>query len=341
MDIVQDSQNQAAELAHKEHKRADNTNGEAFVQGIGKRKRLRNFTPDDRAAHRVLEKSRREAFREKLIELASFLPTLSDMDPNRLSKHIVVHESIERHREQNRHIQELQRERDDLLAEVNRWRAGASTGGTIDVALEARAAQPFVYRTAGEFDGFSGEGVAAASAAFSAEIAGGVSEIGSTPPRLATGLERGEATALAATILPSPSQGSIPPQSAWGVQPSTVAAPVTTTTHALPSIPTAVTHGRIQPDQTWLEHPDMVGDGGPWDFEVQDLNAMQMQPDQEANGFDPIPIALFTGLQAFHSTAEDARPDQTGLPQRLDHTPFVEEPLSSLSSLDQLYWVSR
>lgn len=67
MDIVQDSQNQAAELAHKEHKRADNTNGEAFVQGIGKRKRLRNFTPDDRAAHRVLEKSRREAFREKLI----------------------------------------------------------------------------------------------------------------------------------------------------------------------------------------------------------------------------------------------------------------------------------
>ncbi|KAI0843509.1 hypothetical protein F5Y06DRAFT_284004 [Hypoxylon sp. FL0890] len=319
MAIARHSQNHHAEPANKGEKRAGNTSGGAGVQSIGKKKRIRNFTPDDRAAHRVFEKSRREAFREKLIELASFLPTLSETEPSRLSKHIVVHESIERHREQNRHIQELQRERDELLAEVNRWRAGASTGGTGGVTLEARTAQSFVYRTAGEWDGFSGEGVAGASEGFSLEIPSGVSEIGSPSSRSATGPERETAT-LASTVPPPPSQDSISTQGAWAAQLNPVAAPAPTT-HALPSIPTTVTHERIPPDQTWLEPPDMMGDGRPWGFEVRDLNSTQMQPDQ-----------------AFPGTAGDGRPDQAGLPQRLEHTPFIEEPLGSL---DQLYWVSR
>ncbi|OTA57772.1 hypothetical protein K449DRAFT_135046 [Hypoxylon sp. EC38] len=285
MAIVRDSQNQLAEPANNGGKRAGNTSGEAGVQSIGKKKRIRNFTPDDRAAHRVFEKSRREAFREKLIELASFLPTLSDMEPHRLSKHIVVHESIERHREQNRHIQELQRERDELLAEVNRWRAEASIGGAGGVTLEARTAQSFVYRTVGEWDGFSGDGIAGANEGFSLEIPSGVSEIESPPSRSATGPER-ETAALAATVPqpppPPPSQDSIPTHGAWAAQLSPVAAPATTTTttHALPSVPTAVTHERIPPDQTWLEPPDMLGDGRPWDFEARDFNATQMQPDQ-------------------------------------------------------------
>lgn len=339
MAVVRDSQNQRAELANKGEKRAGNMSGEAGVQSIKKKKRIRNFTPDDRAAHRVFEKSRREAFREKLIELASFLPTLSEMEPHRLSKHIVVHESIERHREQNRHIQELQRERDELLAEVNRWRADASTGGTGGVTLEARTAQSFVYRTAGEWDGFSGEGVVGANEGFSFEIPSGVSEVGSPSSRSATGPDR-ETAALAATVPPPPppSQDPIPAQGAWAAQLSPVAAPaITTTTHALPGIPTAVTHERIPPEQTWLEAADMVGDSRPWDFEVRDFNATQMQPDQVGN-FDPVPISLFDTLQAFPNTVGDTRPDQAGMPQRLDHTPFMEEPLGSL---DQLYWVSR
>ncbi|KAI1407131.1 hypothetical protein F5Y13DRAFT_134715 [Hypoxylon sp. FL1857] len=340
MAIARNSQNQHAEPANKGDKVAGNTRGEAGgAQSIGKKKRIRNFTPDDRAAHRVFEKSRREAFREKLIELASFLPTLSETEPNRLSKHIVVHESIERHREQNRHIQELQRERDELLAEVNRWRAGASTGGAGDVTLEARTAQSFVYRTAGEWDGFSGEGVAGASEGFSLEIPSGVSEIESPSSRSATGPER-EAAALAA-IVPPPPQDSMPTQDAWVAQLSPVTAPATTTTtttHALPSIPTAITFERIPPDQTWLESPDMMGNGRPWDFEVRDLDAAQMQPDQAGN-FDPVSIPLFSSLpQTFPGTAGDTRLDQADLSQRLDHTPFAGEPLGSL---DQLYWVSR
>ncbi|KAI1372028.1 hypothetical protein F4677DRAFT_277760 [Hypoxylon crocopeplum] len=328
MMAMRDSQDQHAELANKGEKRAGNTRGEAGAPSIGKRKRQRNFTPNDRAAHRVFEKLRREAFREQLIELASFLPTLSETEPNRLTKHIVVHESIERHREQNRHIQELQQERDELLAEVNRWRAGASTGGTDDVTLEARSAQSFVYRTAGDWDGFSGEGEG-----FSFEMAAGGSEIGS-PSRSVTGPVR-ETASLAAVVPPSPSQGPIPTQDVWAAQLSPVAAPATNTTLALPS--SAVAHQRTAPDQTWLEPPDMMGDGRSWDFEVQDLSATQMQPDHAGN-FDPVSIPLFASLQAFHDTAGDARPEQTDLPQRLDHNPFVEEPLNSL---DQLYWVSR
>ncbi|KAI6083637.1 hypothetical protein F4821DRAFT_271672 [Hypoxylon rubiginosum] len=317
MAMARESQDQHAEPANKGEKRAGDTRGEGGHQSIGRRKRMRNFTPDDRAAHRLFERSRREAFKEKLIELASFLPTLSETEPNRLTKHIVVHESIERHREQNRHIQELQQERDELLAEVNRWRAGASTGGTDDVMLEARSAQSFVYRTAEEWDGFPGEGVAGANEGFGLEMAGGAGEIESPSSRSVTGPER-ERAALVATIPPSP-QGSIPNQDIWAAQISPVAAP--TTTLDLPCMPTAVTHERIPPDQTWLEPPDMMGNGIPWHFDVQDLNATQMQPDQ-----------------AFHDTAGDARSDQTGLPQRLDHMPFTEE---HLNPVDNLYWVSR
>ncbi|KAI1135877.1 hypothetical protein F5Y05DRAFT_164348 [Hypoxylon sp. FL0543] len=332
MAMARASQNQHAEPSNKGEKRADNTSGEAGVQSVRRRKRIRNFTPDDRAAHRVFEKSRREAFKGKLIELASFLPTLSEVEPNRLSKHIVVHESIERHREQNRHIEELQRERDELLAEVNRWRAGASTGGAGGVTLEARTAQSFVYRTVAEWDGFSGEDFAGAHEGFNLEIPSGVGEIGSPSSRSATGPER-ESAALAATVPLSPSQDSIPNQGAWAAHLNPVAAPAPTTTagtHALPSIPTAVAHERIPPDQTWLEHPL-------WDFESQDLNTTQIQPDQVGN-FDPVSIPLFAGLQAFPGTAGDTRPDHAGLPQRLDHTPFIE---GHLGSLDQLYWVSR
>lgn len=35
------------------------------------KKRVRNFTADDRAAHRIFEKGRREAFKERLIVCCS------------------------------------------------------------------------------------------------------------------------------------------------------------------------------------------------------------------------------------------------------------------------------
>lgn len=38
-----------------------------------KKKRVRNFTEDDRAAHRIFEKSRREAFKEALTVSVCFL----------------------------------------------------------------------------------------------------------------------------------------------------------------------------------------------------------------------------------------------------------------------------
>jgi hypothetical protein len=105
-------------------------NGKADAAPKKPRKRVRHFTSHDRAAHRVFERARREAFREKLIELAELLPSLEDADTSRLSKHLVVHESIARHHEQIRQIDALTRERDKLQAEVTRWRAqpGAEAG---------------------------------------------------------------------------------------------------------------------------------------------------------------------------------------------------------------------
>ncbi|KAI1122655.1 hypothetical protein F5Y10DRAFT_69431 [Nemania abortiva] len=97
-----------------------------------KKKRVRIFTEDDRAAHRIFEKSRREAFKEALTNLASLLPALADTEPQRLSKHVVVDESItfirsqhEQIRTTTEHLETVKTERDELLAELNHWRSGA------------------------------------------------------------------------------------------------------------------------------------------------------------------------------------------------------------------------
>ncbi|KAF4959104.1 hypothetical protein FGADI_1982 [Fusarium gaditjirri] len=97
------------------------------------KKRIRNFTADDRAAHRIFEKKRRELFRERLNDLAKELPALAGKNPARLSKHDVIDESISRHQfERTACLDMIQayramvRERDELLAEVNTWRATAA-----------------------------------------------------------------------------------------------------------------------------------------------------------------------------------------------------------------------
>ncbi|KAI0189981.1 hypothetical protein EV127DRAFT_97497 [Xylaria flabelliformis] len=86
----------------------------------------------NRIAHRIFEKSRREAFKEALINLASLLPTLADTEPQRLSKHVVVDESITVIRSQHEQIKTMteclkavETERDELLAELGHWRSGA------------------------------------------------------------------------------------------------------------------------------------------------------------------------------------------------------------------------
>ena len=125
--------------------------GNAPTRGDGKKKRIRHWTADDRAAHRVFERSRREAFKERLTAsrlmrlrqtiagadprtqaLASQIPSLQNTEPNRLSKHVVVDESITLHRREQertqyttRRIDALLTERDELLAELNTWRRGA------------------------------------------------------------------------------------------------------------------------------------------------------------------------------------------------------------------------
>ncbi|CVK86358.1 uncharacterized protein FMAN_06348 [Fusarium mangiferae] len=97
------------------------------------KKRVRNFTADDRAAHRIFEKKRRELFRERLNDLAKELPALAGKNPARLSKHDVIEESIKRHQfERGACLDVIQayramvQERDELLAEVNTWRATAA-----------------------------------------------------------------------------------------------------------------------------------------------------------------------------------------------------------------------
>lgn len=64
--------------------------------------------------------------------LAGEIPSLQSTDPNRLSKHVVLDESVSLHRAQQGQIATVRHqfdtllaERDDLLAEVNRWRIGA------------------------------------------------------------------------------------------------------------------------------------------------------------------------------------------------------------------------
>ncbi|KAH8171230.1 hypothetical protein LIA77_07997 [Sarocladium implicatum] len=110
----------------------------------GRKKRVRNWTADDRAAHRVFERSRREAFKGRLTTLANLIPALQSTDTNRLSKHVVLDESIALHRvEQQKlkaivqQVDTLLEEREELLTEVNRWRAGAGLG-----MREARILEP-------------------------------------------------------------------------------------------------------------------------------------------------------------------------------------------------------
>lgn len=114
-----------------------------------RRKRVRNWTAEDRARHRVFERSRREAFNERLNvrpifryiaddsirlggaaswtlssmaqktdripqELASLLPTLKDAKETQLSKHVIVDESVKHHISQRKAIDGLSRSLKDL-----------------------------------------------------------------------------------------------------------------------------------------------------------------------------------------------------------------------------------
>ncbi|KAL6859449.1 hypothetical protein J3F83DRAFT_327998 [Trichoderma novae-zelandiae] len=97
-----------------------------------KKKRIRNWTADDRAAHRVFERSRREAFKERLTMLAGLIPSLRSTDPGRLSKHVVIDQSVALHKAEQQQIAEsldkinrLVAERDHLLSELNTWRLNA------------------------------------------------------------------------------------------------------------------------------------------------------------------------------------------------------------------------
>ncbi|PVI01709.1 hypothetical protein DM02DRAFT_654188 [Periconia macrospinosa] len=96
-----------------------------------KKKRVRKWTSEERAAHRIFEKSRREAFNDSMIDLARHIPSLTGT--RRLNKHMIVEHSVARHRAQRQlamsaleDMQALIAERDELLAEVNQWRTASS-----------------------------------------------------------------------------------------------------------------------------------------------------------------------------------------------------------------------
>ncbi|KAF1846780.1 uncharacterized protein K460DRAFT_417799 [Cucurbitaria berberidis CBS 394.84] len=106
-----------------------------------RRKRVRTWTSEERAAHRVFEKCRREAFNDSMIQLARHIPSLAGT--RRLNKHMIVDHSIARHESQRRlciaaarSAQALITERDELLAEVNQWRSASA------VPLPPREAAP-------------------------------------------------------------------------------------------------------------------------------------------------------------------------------------------------------
>ncbi|KAM5360709.1 hypothetical protein ACJZ2D_013587 [Fusarium nematophilum] len=91
-----------------------------------RKKRVRNFTADDRAAHRIFERGRREAFKERLNAGHPQTSPASYSDPQRLSKHVIVDEGIARCQALQltclgalEDIRALVQERDFLLAEVN------------------------------------------------------------------------------------------------------------------------------------------------------------------------------------------------------------------------------
>ncbi|KUI53375.1 hypothetical protein VP1G_00597 [Cytospora mali] len=111
---------------------SEETGRKAHETSQQRKKRVRHFTADDRAAHRIIEKERREAFRERLSAFAHLLPALSDKAPQTLSKHTVVEEGISHVVVQNARLDEaaqnmraLAQERDELLSELNQWRSQA------------------------------------------------------------------------------------------------------------------------------------------------------------------------------------------------------------------------
>ncbi|KAJ5083591.1 hypothetical protein N7456_013018 [Penicillium angulare] len=118
-----------------------------------KKKRVRHWTEEDRAIHREFEKSRREAFSERLMELTRLLPKLKE--ETRPSKHIIVDESISHHKAQQARcdqaittIQALMAERDDLLREVNSLRTLYQSDAS--VPRQARPVDPAVLEIMAE-----------------------------------------------------------------------------------------------------------------------------------------------------------------------------------------------
>ncbi|GAB7329903.1 hypothetical protein MBLNU13_g01610t1 [Cladosporium sp. NU13] len=93
------------------------------------KKRVRVWTEDDRARHRVFEKGRREAFSDSLLTLARFLPNLTSVKESKLSKHTIVDESLKYHEVQKAKLEDLQKtvdalkaEKEALLVELSGWR---------------------------------------------------------------------------------------------------------------------------------------------------------------------------------------------------------------------------
>lgn len=75
----------AAEMADAEGsgRETGRRDGGGEKTASSRRKRVRHFTSDDRAAHRVFERSRREAFREQLI--VGVVPASTISEPARLT----------------------------------------------------------------------------------------------------------------------------------------------------------------------------------------------------------------------------------------------------------------
>ncbi|OBT87802.1 hypothetical protein VE02_02152 [Pseudogymnoascus sp. 03VT05] len=81
------------------------------------KKRIRAFTSEDRASHRSIEKQRREALNQSFLELARLLPPLAHA--RRLSKSLIVNESISYLNEQRAIRLAAASEVRDLLADYN------------------------------------------------------------------------------------------------------------------------------------------------------------------------------------------------------------------------------
>ncbi|PMD56073.1 uncharacterized protein K444DRAFT_536508, partial [Hyaloscypha bicolor E] len=97
------------------------------------KKRIRAFTTDERASHRVIEKQRREALNESFLDLARLIPALAPV--RRLSKSLIVHEGIQHLRAQRAtclaaasEVQAILAENIQLIVEVNSWREQYGSG---------------------------------------------------------------------------------------------------------------------------------------------------------------------------------------------------------------------